>query len=125
MTTFHALAHGAHRSPRPRRFKAVPGSVPAVRTLTQPSAQPGNATPAENEFYAEVCDQPERIGQVVVTGSAAALADFRDDVDKYQPQSASHIAAYDSVDHPNEAQLAALARKHFGVAVNRAQRSRA
>jgi hypothetical protein len=57
MTTFHALAHGAHRSPR--------------------------------------------------------------------PQAASHIAAYDSVDHPNEAQLAALARKHFGVAVNRAQRSRA
>ena len=81
--------------------------------------------PAEHEFYVEVCDQLERIGQVVVTGSPAALADFRDYVDKHRPQVASHIAAHDAVDPPSEAQLAALARKHFDVAVNPAQRSRA
>jgi hypothetical protein len=103
MTTFHALAHGPHRSARPRRFNAVPASAPAVRTLTQHCAQQGNAVPAEHEFYAEVCDQLERIGQVVVTGSPAALADFRAYVDKHRPQAASHIAAYDAVDHPSEA----------------------
>lgn len=125
MTIFHALAHGRRRSAGPRGFNAVPASTPAVRSLTQHCTQQGNALPAEHEFYAEVCDQLERIGQVVVAGSPAATADFRKYVDEHRPQAASHIAAYDAVDHPSEAQLAALARKHFDVAVNPARRSRA
>lgn len=125
MKLFHALAHGHHRSARPGRFNAVPASAPAIRSPTQHYVQQGNTVPAEHEFYAEVFGQLERIGQVVVTGSPAALADFRDYVDKHRPQAASHIAAYDAVDHPSEAQLAALARKHFDVKVDPALRSRA
>ena len=56
---------------------------------------------------------PCRLGEVVVTGSHTAIADFRHYVTKHRPIVAFRIVGWEIVDHPTEGQLVALAKKYF------------
>ena len=51
--------------------------------------------------------------EVLVTGSRTGLADFKHYADKHRPDIAKHIVAYETVDHPTQGQLLALARQFF------------
>jgi len=75
--------------------------------------QHGSQVRTEHEFFATVCDSLLDIKEVLVTGSHQAQADFRHYVDKHRPAFAPRIAGWETVDHPTEGQLAALARKFF------------
>ena len=48
-----------------------------------------------------------------MTGSKTALADFKHYADKHRATTAQRIVGYESVDHPSEKQLIALARQYF------------
>jgi hypothetical protein len=48
-----------------------------------------------------------------VTGSHTAQADFRHYVDKHRAAIGPQIVGWETVDHPTEGQLLALARKYF------------
>ena len=50
---------------------------------------------------------------MLVTGSHTAQADFRRYVDKHRAPLTPHIVAWETVDHPTEGQLLALARQWF------------
>jgi len=50
---------------------------------------------------------------VLVTGSHRAQADLRHYVEKHRAPLARQIVGYETVDHPSENQLVALARKYF------------
>ena len=60
-----------------------------------------------------MCDALQGIPEVLVTGPRTGVADFRHYVEKHRPQSAQHIVAYETVDHPTDRQLVAMARQYF------------
>ena len=113
MSLFHAVVWTDHQSAQVLQFDADQVQAAKVRAHTHPTAQHGSAVRAEHEFFGAVCDALVGVGEVLVTGSRTAIADFRHYADKHRPQTAAHIAAYEVVDHPSENQLVALARKYF------------
>ena len=48
-----------------------------------------------------------------MTGSHSSTADFKHYVDKHRAGLGKQIVGYETVDHPSENQLVALARKYF------------
>ena len=113
MTLSHAVVWTDHHNAKVLQFDDEHTAARVVREHTHPTAQHGSAVRTEHEFYAEVCDELDAVAQVLMTGSHTALADFRHYVDKHRPQTAARIVAFETVDHPSENQLVALARKHF------------
>ncbi len=113
MSFSHAVVWTDHQSAQVLQFDADQVQAKKVRSHTHPTAQHGSAVRSEHEFFGEVCDALEGVGQVLVTGSHTATADFRHYADKHRPQTAVRIAAYEVVDHPSENQLVALGRKFF------------
>lgn len=67
----------------------------------------------EHAFFGEVCAALADIGEIVVTGSHTAIADFRHYVTKHHPTIAFRIVGWEIVDHPTDGQLVALATKYF------------
>ena len=53
------------------------------------------------------------IKEVLVTGAHKTQADFRHYVDKHRAHVAPQIVGWETVDHPTEGQLVALARRFF------------
>jgi hypothetical protein len=113
MSTFHAVVWTDHQSAQVLQFDAEHVLAQKIRTHTYHTAQHGSAVRSEHEFFGEICDALDGIGEVLVTGSHTAIADFRHYAEKHRPHTASRIVAYEVVDHPSENQLVALARKYF------------
>jgi stalled ribosome rescue protein Dom34 len=67
----------------------------------------------EHEFFGEVCDALQNFNEILVAGAHKAQADFRHYVEKHRAHLAPKIVGWETVDHPSEGQLAALARKFF------------
>ena len=118
MTLAHAVVWTDHHTAKVLQFDAVHTIARVVREHARSAAQHGSGVRSAHEFYAELCDKLDDLSQIFVTGSHTALADFRHYVDKHRPRTAARIVAYETVDHPSENQLVALARKHF-VALER------
>ncbi len=113
MTTFHAVVWTDHQSAQILQFDAEHVQAEKVKAHTHHTAQHGSAVRSQHEFYAQVCDALAGISEVLVTGSHQAQADFRHYVAKHRPALAAHVVGYETVDHPTERQLVALARKWF------------
>lgn len=113
MSLFHAVVWTDHKEAQVLQFDAEQVLADKVRSHTHHTAQHGSAVRSEHEFFGEVCDALDGVGEVLVTGSHTAIADFRHYADKHRPQTAARIAAYEVVDHPSDNQLVALARKYF------------
>jgi stalled ribosome rescue protein Dom34 len=82
----------------------------------------------EHEFFGEVCDALKDIPELLVAGGHQAQADFRHYVEKHRPQLAKQLTDWETVQHPSEGQLVALAKKHFdrsGKSVGTARSKRA
>src|SRR6185503_6735777 len=84
-----------------------------VKAHTHHTRQHGSSVRTEHEFFGEVCDALAGIAEVLVTGSHTAQADFRHYVDKHRVPLAKHIVAWETVDHPTDNQLLAIARQYF------------
>ena len=65
---------------------------------------------SEHEFFGEVCDALQVYQEVLVTGAHKAQADFRHYVEKHRAHLAPKIVGWETVDHPTDGQLAALAK---------------
>jgi stalled ribosome rescue protein Dom34 len=67
----------------------------------------------EHEFFGEVCDALTGFKEVLVAGNHLAQTDFRHFVEKHRPHVGPQIVGWETVDHPSEGQLLALARKFY------------
>jgi len=83
------------------------------RLRTHHSRQPGSDVRTDHEFFGEVCDALAGIAEVLVAGGHTSQTDFRRYVEHHRPQLAKQIVGWETVDHPTEAQLVALAKQHF------------
>ena len=113
MTTLHAVLHIDHRNAQVLQFDADQVQTQRVKAHSHPTAQHGSSVRTEHEFYAQVCDALDGIQEVLVAATHTGQADFRHYVDKHRPAAARRIVGYETVDHPTENQLVALARKFF------------
>lgn len=113
MPLFHAVIRIDHHTAQLLQFDATQVIAQSLKAHNHPTKQHGSAVRSEHEFFGEVCDALAGITEVLVTGSRTALADFRHYIDKHRPALAAQIAGYETVDHPSDNQLVALARAFF------------
>ena len=113
MTLFHAVLWLDHQSAQVLQFDAEHVQASKVKAHSHHTAQHGSAVRTQHEFFAHVCDALAGIPEVLVTGSHQAQADFRHYVAKHRSALLPHLMAWETVDHPTENQLVALARKAF------------
>lgn len=113
MTLFHAVVWLDHHTAQILQFDAEQVQVQKVQAHTHDTGQHGSRVRSEHEFFGEVCDELAGIQAVLVTGSQTPQSDFRRYLDKHRPAVARQVVGWETVDHPSEAQLVALARKYF------------
>jgi stalled ribosome rescue protein Dom34 len=113
MTTLHAVVRIDHQSAEVLQFDAEHVQAQKIKAHTHHTPQHGSAVRTEHEFYGHVADALAGIEEVLVVGPGMAHTAFKTYCDKHRPEAARHIVGSESVDHPTEAQLIALARKYF------------
>ena len=113
MTTFHAVVFIDHQHAQVLQFDAEHVRAEKIKAHTHHTKQHGSQARSEHEFFGHVCDALQGIAEVLVTGPRTGIADFRHYAEKHRPQTARHIVAYETVDHPSDRQLVALARQYF------------
>ena len=113
MTLFHAVVLIDHHQAQVLQFDAEHVEAQKVKASTRHTKQHGSTVRTEHEFFAEVCSALDGIAEVLVAGSRTAQADFKHYADKHRAETAQRIVGYETVDHPSEAQLVAMARKYF------------
>jgi stalled ribosome rescue protein Dom34 len=109
----HAVVRIDHQQAQVLQFDAEHLQAQKVKAHSDHTRQHGSAVRTEHEFFGDVCDALAGIAEVLVTGPHTAQADFRHYVDKHCPAVARQIVGWETVDHPTEGQLVALARKYF------------
>jgi hypothetical protein len=113
MPLFHAVLRIDHHQAQLLQFDPDQVLPQTLKAHSHPTKQHGSAVRTEHEFYADVCSALAGISEVLVTGSHKAMADFRHYVEKHRPAVGAQIAGYETVDHPSDNQLVALARSFF------------
>ena len=113
MALFHAVVLIDHHQAQVLQFDAEQVQAHKLKAHSHPTKQHGSTVRTEHEFFAQVCDALADIPEVLVTGSHTAQADFKHYVAKHRPALSSHLVGYETVDHPSDNQLLALARAFF------------
>ena len=113
MSLFHAVVWIDHHSAQVLQFDAEHVLAQKVKAHSHYTKQHGNTVRTEHEYFGEVCDALAGIPELLITGSHTAQADFKHYVEKHRPALVPQITGYETVDHPSDAQLVALARKYF------------
>jgi stalled ribosome rescue protein Dom34 len=113
MSLFHAVLWLDHHEAKVLQFDAEHVQAERVKSHSHHTKQRGSAVRTEHEFYADVCDALAGIAEVLVTGSRTAQADFKHYVEKHRAALAPQIVGYETVDHPSDKQLVAMARQYF------------
>ena len=113
MSLFHAVVWIDHHNAQVLQFDTEHVQAQKVKAHSHHTKQHGSAVRTEHEFFAEVCDALAGVPEVLITGSRTAQVDFKHYVEKHRPALPAQIKGYETVDHPSDAQLVALARKYF------------
>jgi stalled ribosome rescue protein Dom34 len=98
-----------------RVLRLDPGAAPggALHAHKHNTRQHGSTVRTEHEFFGEVCDALAEFKEILVAGNHLAQADFRHYLEKHRPQVSPRVIGWETVDHPSEGQLLALARKFY------------
>lgn len=113
MPLLHAVLWIDHHRAQILQFDAEAVHAVQLHAHVHYTRQHASAVRSEHEFFGHVCDELAGIKEVLVTGSHIAQADFRHYVEKHRPTTMAQIAGWETVDHPSEGQLLALARRFF------------
>ena len=113
MSIQHAVVLIDHQHAQVLQFDSGPVQVRKFEAHHHNTRQHGSNVRTEHEFFGEVCDALQSFNEILVAGAHKAQADFRHYVEKHRAHLAPKIVGWETVDHPSEGQLAALARKFF------------
>ena len=113
MSELHAVVWIDHQHAQVLHYDAGSVQVQKIQAHSHQTRQHGSQVRTEHEFFGEVCDSLSNVKEVLVTGAHKAQADFRHYVDKHRAHIAPRIVGWETVDHPSDGQLVALARRFF------------
>ena len=109
----HAVLLIDHHNAEILQFGAGNVQAEKLHAHRRYTRQHGSEVRTEHEFFAQVCDALDGIGEVLVAGGHLVQGDFRHYLEKHRPEVTRQVTGWETVDHPSEAQLLALAKKHF------------
>jgi len=113
MPLSHALAWIAHVDVHVIQFDAQRSVDQRIKRRTLFTRQSGHQLRGQHEFFGEVCEALVGIRSVLVVGHPEPLSAFRQYVSKHRPALALHIVGWETLDHPTEPEVLALARGFF------------
>ena len=113
MPLFHAVLHIDHQKAVVQQFSPDEVQAHKIKAHAHYTRQHHSGVRTEHEFFGEVCDALAGVSEVLVAGSHTAQADFRHYMEKHRPALSKTIVGWETVDHPTDAQLVAMARKYF------------
>jgi stalled ribosome rescue protein Dom34 len=113
MSLHYAVVMIDHNHAQVLQFDAEHLQSQKIKSHGQHTRQHGNVVRTEHEFFSEVCDALGGIAEIIVTGGHTAQADFKHYIGKHRPALMKQIAGWETINRPSEAQLLALAKKHF------------
>ena len=113
MSVSRAVVQIDHHQAQVLRLDAEHAEAQRIKAHQHLTRQHGSEVRTEHEFFADVCEAMAGITDVMVVGSHTAQADFRHYVEKHRAALAKQIVGWQTVDHPTEGQLLALAREFF------------
>ena len=110
---FHAVVWLDHHNAQVLQFDAAHVQAQKIKSHSHPTRQHASAVRDEHEFFSAVCGALAGITEVLVTGPRTAQADFKHFMQKHRPAVLAQVVGYETVDHPSDNQLVALARAWF------------
>ena len=113
MPLIHAVLHIDHHRALVQQFSKDEVHAEKIKDHKHYTRQHASGVRTEHEFFGEVCDALNGLDEVLVAGSHTAQADFRHYVAMHRPALEKHLVGSETVDHPTDAQLVALARDFF------------
>ncbi len=113
MPSHHAVVLIDHQHAQVLQFDAEHLQSQKIKAHSHHTRQHGSEVRTEHEFFGQVCDALAGVAEVLVAGSHSAQADFRHYIGKHRPALEKQVVGWETVDHPTEGQLLALAKKHF------------
>jgi stalled ribosome rescue protein Dom34 len=119
-THYHALVWIDHREAKVFQFNATEADSTTVRSdhphqhihHKANSGDSGHA-PIDKEFFKHVAAAISSAGAILITGPANAKTELVAYIKKEQPQLAEKVSGVETLDHPSDGALLALARKFF------------
>jgi stalled ribosome rescue protein Dom34 len=117
---YHALVWIDHREAKVFQFNATEVDRAIVRS-THPDqhihhkANAGDSghAPVDQEFLKRVAQALSHAGAILITGPANAKTELVSYIKRVQPQLAERISGVETLDHPTDGALVALARTFF------------
>lgn len=85
----------------------------AAKRETDNRHQGDGKKPSHEAFFREVARSLHGAEEIIVVGPGTAKTEFKHHVEQHDAAVDKHIVAVESVDHPTEGQLLALAKKKF------------
>jgi hypothetical protein len=113
MSSLQAVVLVDHQHAQVYRLSADPSPSGKLHAHTHNTRQHGSAVRTEHEFFGELCDALAGYKEVLMAGAHLAQVDFRHYVEKHRPHLGQQIVGWETVSHPTEGQLLALARRFF------------
>ncbi len=113
MSLYNAVVLIDHHHAKIVQFDADHAEGHTVKDHPRNTRQHGSDVRTEHEFFGHVCDALAGIARVLIAGPHTSQSDFRHYVEKHRPHLVPQIAGWETVDHPSEGQLVALARRFF------------
>ena len=84
-----------------------------VKDHAHDTGQHHSGVRTQHEFFSAECDALAGITYVLVAAPGKAQSDFRGYVEKHRTAILPQLAGWETVDHPSEGELVALARVFF------------
>ena len=113
MSTSRAVVLIDHHHALVVQFDAEQSHATHLHDHVHDTRQHRSAVRTEHEFFGDVCDALAHISEILIAGSRLSQDAFRHFVEKHRPEVARQIAGWETVDHPTDGELLALARKFF------------
>ncbi len=119
---YHAVIWMDHAQAKIFRFNATDVEPLKIHThLTGRHAQhkanttgSGHKAP-DREFYGEIIAAVEHSGAILLAGPGTGKVEFKHYLGEHAPKIDARISAVETLDHPTDGELLALARKFFKV----------
>ena len=115
MSLFHAIVWLDHHHAEILEFDATQVLAHQVTSHIHYTRHHDSKAHSEHAFFSEICEALAGVDQLLVAGSPVAQADFRRYIEKFQPQVAGRVVHWQTLDHPSDSELIALARRYFAA----------
>jgi len=117
---YHAVVWIDHREAKVFQFDAtdvdhmtVRSSHPDQHIHHKANSGDSGHAPVDSEFFKRVAQAIAQAGAILITGPANAKTELVGYIKKTQPHLAERISGVETLDHPSDGALVALARSFF------------